>query len=235
MLLPHRRQVMSDRSPYAFYARKLFELSGMLPIGAFLIDHLYSNFQVVGAGGRERFDKVVVDLQTNPAIIYAEIFAIALPLLYHAAYGLFVIRIARPNAGAYGYLRNWTYVLQRVTGAVLLLYIGYHVYNTRLYPLFHPDDPLLQRVGGKALVSSDYMHRYVESVHLGLPVFWIYVVGLGCAAFHFGNGLWNLGVHWGLLIGRQAQRRAGWAVLVVGGALFYLGLRSLLAFAQLGA
>src|SRR5688572_3353042 len=102
------------RSPsmaWSFYARKAFELSGLVPIGAFLVDHLYTNFQIVGPGGPQRFDRIVVDLQTNPIVIYLEIFAIALPLLYHAAYGLFVAAIARPNAGEYGYLRNWTFVL----------------------------------------------------------------------------------------------------------------------------
>jgi succinate dehydrogenase / fumarate reductase cytochrome b subunit len=222
---------MSQRS---FYARKLFELSGLLPIGAFLLDHLYSNFQAVGPGGAARFDRVVVDLQTNPAVIYAEIFAIALPLLYHAAYGLFVMRIARPNAGAYGYARNWTYVLQRITGLILVFYIGYHVYNTRLHPLIVPDDPALQHVGTTPLVSSSYMHRYLAGEHFGLPVFWIYVVGLAAACFHFANGLWNLGIHWGLLLGRAAQRRAGWAVAAIAGALFFLGVESLLAFAAMG-
>lgn len=222
---------MSTRS---YYARKVFELSGVLPIGAFLIEHLYSNFQAVGPGGAERFDKVVVDLQTNPAIIYAEIAAIGLPLLYHAGYGLFVMRIARPNAGAYGYLRNWTYVLQRLTGLFLLGYIAYHVYNTRLYPLWHPDDPLLQHAGGEALVSSRYMHDYLAGAHGGVPVLWIYVAGLSCACFHFGNGLWNLAVHWGLVVGREAQRRAFWLTLGVGATLFYLGLRAILAFVEMG-
>ena len=223
---------MSSRS---FYARKLFELSGVVPIGAFLVEHLYSNFQAVGPGGAARFDKVVVDLQTNPAIIYAEIFAIVLPLLYHAGYGLLVVGAARPNAGAYGYLRNWTYVLQRLTGVLLLGYIGYHVYNTRLYPLLHADDPLLQHAGDAALVSSRYMHAYLSRAHGGVPIAWVYGVGLGCAAFHFGNGLWNLGVHWGILVSPAAQRRAGWAVLAIGAGLFFLGMKSILAFLGMAA
>src|SRR5688572_5042934 len=101
-----------------FYARKLFELTGFLPIGAFLIEHFYSNFQAVGPGGAERFDHVVRDLQTNPIIIFLEIGVIALPILYHAGYGLFVAMQARPNTGGYGYLRNWFYVLQRITGVI---------------------------------------------------------------------------------------------------------------------
>lgn len=225
----------STMSRGSYYARKLFELSGFVPVGAFLLEHLYSNFQAVGPGGRERFDKVVVDLQTNPAVIYAEIFAIALPLLYHAAYGLTVAAQARPNAGEYGTFRNWAYVLQRVTGVALLFYIGYHVYNTRLYPILHPTDPTLQHLGDAALVSSSYMHRYLAEAHGGVPVLWIYVVGVGCAAYHFSNGLWNLGVHWGLFVSRTAQRLAGWACVAIFAALVFLGVESLLAFSHMGA
>src|SRR6478736_4325493 len=161
-----------------YYAKKLFELTGFLPIGAFLIEHLYSNFQRVGPGGAERFDKVVSDLQTNPIIIFAEIGLIGLPLLYHAAYGLFVARMARPNVGSYGYLRNWTYLFQRITGVILIFYIGYHVWNTRLFPLFaKPENPmfgLLQQVDGQKLVSSAYMHDYLNATHAGIQVMWIY-------------------------------------------------------------
>ncbi len=227
--MPHR----------AYYARKLFELSGLVPVGAFLVEHLYTNFQAVGPGGHARFDKIVVDLQSNPLTIYLEIFAIALPLLYHAGYGFLVVRKMQPNPGEYGYLRNWTYVLQRITGVLLFLYIGYHVWNTRLYPLFHPDDPSLQHLtlegGGKeALVSSAYMRRYLGGAHLGVPVFWLYVVGLACAVYHFGNGLWNLGVHSGITVSRPAQRMSGWACAGVGLALLFLGIRSLIALSQTG-
>jgi succinate dehydrogenase / fumarate reductase, cytochrome b subunit len=217
-----------------YYARKLFELSGLVPVGAFLLEHLYSNFQAVGPGGRERFDKIVVDLQTNPLVVFLEIFAIGLPLLYHAGYGLYVAQMARPNTGEYGYLRNWTYVFQRITGIVLFCYIGYHVWNTRFYPMFHAADPTLQHIGNDAMVSSSYMHNYLAETHAGVPVFWIYVVGVSCAAYHFANGLWNLGVHWGVLVSASSQRLAGWACLGIAGAIAFLGIESLLAFTKMG-
>ncbi|MGZ3443230.1 MAG: hypothetical protein ACXVDD_27100, partial [Polyangia bacterium] len=164
-----------------YFAKKLFELTGFVPIGAFLIEHLYSNFQVVGPGGEGRFDEVVKSLQTNPIIIFLEIGAIGLPLLYHAAYGLFVASQARPNPGAYGYGRNWLYLFQRITGVILLFYIGYHVWNTRFVPIMHPDDPLLQNVDGQALVSTKYMKNYLWETHLGIRVYWIYLIGICCA------------------------------------------------------
>ena len=217
-----------------WYAKKLFELTGFLPIGGFLIEHLYSNFQAVGPGGAERFDKVVVDLQTNPIIIFLEIGAIGLPLLYHAAYGLLVAKGARPNVGSYGYLRNWTYLFQRITGVILLFYIGYHVWNTRLVPVFHPDTALLQAAsGGEKLVSSAYMHNYFMEKLFGIQVLWIYVIGIACAVFHFANGLWNAGIHWGLTISPRSQRVSGLVCGLIGVTLLAVGLASLLAFTKM--
>ena len=229
------RRITTAMSTRAFYARKLFELSGLVPLGVFLVQHFYENFQVVGPGGAQRFDHIVVELQTNPAIVYAELAGIGLPILYHAAYGLFVAQMARPNNGEYGYLRNWTYLLQRVSGLLLVGFIGYHVYKTRLYPVVHPEDGLLQHVGGEPLVSTAYMHRYLGERLLGVRVVWLYLAGVACAVYHLANGLWNLGVHWGLLISRRAQQGAGWLCLGLGAALFYLGARSALTFYLMGS
>jgi succinate dehydrogenase / fumarate reductase cytochrome b subunit len=224
------------RTRRQFFARKLFELTGFLPVGAFLLEHFYTNFKAVGPGGAERFDQVVVDLQTNPAVIFAEIGLIGLPLLYHAAYGLFVARQAKPNNGQYGYFRNWTYLLQRITGVILILYIGYHVYNTRLAPLVHPDSPLWQHApDGTPLVSAHYMSRYFAETHLGIPVIWLYVVGVATAVYHFANGLWNVGIHWGLTISPRAQRLSGMVCGLLGVTLLAAGLMTLLAFHKMGA
>jgi succinate dehydrogenase cytochrome b subunit len=221
-----------------YFAKKAFELSGFLPIGAFLIEHFYSNFQAVGPGGAERFDKVVVDLQTNPIIIFLEIGMIGLPLLYHAAYGIFVAKQAKFNAGSYGYLRNWFYMFQRITGILLLFYIGYHVWNTRLFPLFHEHDNTglavhLQSAYGQGLVSAKYMHYYFLERHLGIQVLWIYVIGVACAVFHFANGLWNAAIHWGLTVSPRSQRISGFVCGLVGVTLLAVGLATLLAFTKM--
>jgi succinate dehydrogenase / fumarate reductase cytochrome b subunit len=218
-----------------YFAKKLFELTGFVPIGAFLVEHLYSNFQVVGPGGPKRFDDVVRDLQTNPIVIFAEIGLIGLPLLYHAAYGLFVAKQARPNVGAYGYGRNWMYLFQRVTGVILVFYIGYHVWNTRFAPLVHPDAPYLQYAGGQALVSTEFMHHYLRSTHFGVQVFWIYLVGVMSAVFHFSNGLWNLAYHWGLTVSPRSQRIWGLACGLIGVTLLAVALASLRAFINVPA
>jgi succinate dehydrogenase / fumarate reductase cytochrome b subunit len=218
-----------------YFAKKLFELTGFLPVGGFLIEHLYSNFQAVGPGGAERFNRVVKDLQTNPIIIFAEIGMIGLPLLYHAAYGIFVASQMRPNVGSYGFMHNWLYFLQRMTGIILLFYIGYHVWNTRLAPIFQADNPYLQIVDGQPLVSAAYMHNYFLESHFGIQVFWIYVIGIACAVYHFANGLWNVGYHWGLTVSPRAQRWWGMACGLIGVTLLAVALATLRAFITLQA
>jgi succinate dehydrogenase/fumarate reductase cytochrome b subunit len=213
----------------AFWARKLFELSGLLPLGAWLIAQLLAGARALGPGGEARFDAAAAPPSLGWAVV------LGLPLLYHAAYGLRLLRATRPNAGAYPSLRNWAYVLQRASALVLLLFFAYHLSRVLLYPLLHPDDPLLQRAGGDAVVTARYLRHVLAGAHGGLPVEWIYRAGVAAAAFHFANGLWSLAVHWGLLIGRRAQRAASWATAAVGLALLALGERVISALLAGGA
>ena len=98
--------------------------------------------------------------------------------------------------------------------------------------MIHPDTPLLQAEGGEHLVSSAYMRSYLTEAHLGIQVLWIYVLGIGCAVFHFANGLWNVGIHWGLTISPRSQRISGFVCGMVGVTLLAVGLVSLLAFTK---
>lgn len=209
-----------------FVLRRLHSLTGVLPIGAFLIEHLYSNYQAVGPGGSARFDDVVKDFQTNPVIVWLEIFGIGLPLLYHAFYGLFIARQARYNAGRYGHGANWRFLFQRATGMLLVFYIGYHVWNTRLMPVFHPED----FAASNGLITYQYVKSYLTGVHFGIPVWSLYIVGVLAACFHFANGLWGFLIHWGITVGPRAQRFSAYACAGLGVLLAALGLNALLAF-----
>jgi succinate dehydrogenase cytochrome b subunit len=214
-----------------FLLRRLHSLTGVVPIGAFLIEHFYSNYQAVGSGGQARFDRVVADLQTNPVVVWLEIFGIGLPLLYHAGYGLFIAREARYNTGAYRYGANLRFLLQRLSGVFLILYIGYHVWMTRLQPVVHAD----QFAGSHGLVTWRYMHDYLNEALFGVLPTWIfYVLGVTAACYHFANGLWGFLIHWGITVGPRAQRVAAWLCTGLGLLLLVLGLNSLLAFVMVG-
>lgn len=220
------RPGLARRDLVHFLARRLHSLTGVVPIGAFLVEHFYSNYQAVGPGGAARFDEVVKDLQGNPVIIWLEIFGIGLPILYHAFYGLFIAVQARNNVRAYRYGANWRFLLQRVTGVFLILYLGYHVWMTRLAPAIHPEAFEVSQ----GLVTYAYMHSYLTESLLGVPTWIFYILGTLAACFHLANGLWGFLIHWGITVGPRAQRLSAYACAGVGLLLAALGLNSLVAF-----
>src|SRR5918994_261829 len=89
---------MAVRLSSNFVLRKLHQLSGIVPLGAFLLEHLYTNSKAVHPTlGERQFNEAVADLQEIPYIIFVEIGFIFIPLIYHAVFGLFITWESRPN------------------------------------------------------------------------------------------------------------------------------------------
>ncbi len=90
-----------------FLLRRLHSLVGLVPVGAFLVFHLWENSQ--SRLGAEHYNGVVVaGLQQMNYLPLLELFVIALPLLFHAGYGLVIAIGARPELRRYPYLRRAT-------------------------------------------------------------------------------------------------------------------------------
>lgn len=70
-----------------FYIRRFHSLLGIVPIGFFLIEHVFSISTVLGGPGA--FDSTVAKLAAIPheILLFMEIFFIAIPLLLHGIYG----------------------------------------------------------------------------------------------------------------------------------------------------
>src|ERR671938_2063566 len=120
---------MAVRLSRTFMLRKLHQLTGIVPLGAFLLEHFYTNSKALT--GANDFNSAVVDLQSIPYILFVEIGLIFIPLIYHAVYGLVITVEARPNNLNYPYPRNWFYLIQRITGVILFFFILFHVLNFR--------------------------------------------------------------------------------------------------------
>src|ERR671939_1737712 len=120
---------MAIRVSRTFILRKLHQLSGIVPLGIFLLEHFYTNSKALTGPGD--FNNAVKELQSIPYILFIEIGGIFIPLIYHAVYGLFITWEARPNNLHYPYPRNWFYTIQRVTGLILFFFILFHVLNFR--------------------------------------------------------------------------------------------------------
>lgn len=191
--------------------RRLHSLSGVVPVGAFLLEHFFTNsFALFGA---EVFNAKVKFLTSLPYVLLLEIGLIGLPLAFHALLGIVIWRQSKSNVTRYGYLRNWMFFLQRMSGVFLLAFIAVHVYKTRL-----------QGIG------ADEMFQHMQG-YLSNPLWALfYALGVVCASFHFGNGLFTFGISWGLLPGVRSQRWASRAAIAVIVILSFVGLNSLLAF-----
>src|ERR1022692_1876525 len=101
---------------------KLHSLSGIIPIGAFLAEHFWSNsYALVSVN---KYNEVSQDLQTIPWRLGVEIVGIWLPLLFHAGYGMYIWWQGKSNALGHPWMANWLYTLQRWSGIVAMVFIG---------------------------------------------------------------------------------------------------------------
>jgi succinate dehydrogenase / fumarate reductase, cytochrome b subunit len=219
---------MAVRLSRTFVLRKLHQLTGIVPLGIFLLEHFYTNSKALDAkNGLHNFNVAVEDLQSIPYILFIEIFGIFIPLIYHAVYGLFITWEARPNNLAYPYPRNWFYTIQRVTGIILFFFILFHVLNFRfgLVPGLNTESVADNPTHAFKIVSDEYTIWWVVV---------IYVVGITSTVWHFANGLWLFAVDWGIVIGERSQRLMGYACIAFGVFLLAVGINAMVAFMRPG-
>ncbi len=204
-----------------FLFRKLHQLSGIVPLLFFVLEHFYTNSKALS--GANDFNNAVRDLQSIPYVIFIEIGGIFIPLIYHAVYGLFITWETRANNIAYPYARNWFYTIQRVTGVILFFFIFFHVLNFRFGMIPGLNEMSVAHYPDQAF---DIVQREFR-----IPlIFLIYVVGITATVWHLANGLWLFLVDWGIVIGARAQRYTGYACLAFGVALLAVGINAALAF-----
>ena len=101
---------------HSFFWRKLHSLSGIVPIGAFLVEHIVSNFEAIN--GPLAYAQQVKFLNGLPLVRVLEWAFIFIPLAFHAVYGVFIWLRGRSNVNVYPWAGNWMYLSQRVTGII---------------------------------------------------------------------------------------------------------------------
>ena len=208
-----------------FVLRKLHQLSGIMPLGLFLLEHFYTNSKALS--GAAEFNNAVKDLQSIPYILFVEIGGIFIPLIYHAVYGLVITMEARPNNLNYPYPRNWFYLIQRITGVILFFFITFHVLNFRfgLVPGLNTIS-----VAHRPDLAFDIVSREFHMVW----IFMIYMVGITATVWHLANGIWLFLVDWGIAIGERAQRLTGYACIGFGVFMLLVGINAAIAFIRPG-
>ncbi len=191
----------------SFLLRRLHSLSGIVPVGAFLVEHFISN--AFATNGPQAYGDQVKFLTGLPFTHLLEIFGIYIPILFHALYGFYIWYRGDSNVGDYPWTGNWMYTAQRWTGAVAFAYILFHTWEMRFTGVSLFENP--NAAFGKV------QHSFQDPWVVGF-----YVVGVVAASWHFAYGLWLFAAKWGITVGEKARRQFG--VVCFGIALLFISV-----------
>lgn len=217
--------------------RRLHSLSGIVPIGAFLLFHLVTNASIAwGALGKsehgnaavETFQHEVNFIHSLPGLLLVEILVLWLPIAFHAGVGMWFARTGRGNLRRYTWSDNFRYSLQRWSGYIGVLFIFAHVSSLRWGWTY---GGLLPTFDGHHAASS--MAAHLQEGSLGLALAFIYLVCVLALVFHFANGLWTAAITWGLTVSSTAQRRWGAICVGIGVGLSVASIAAVIGFGRL--
>jgi succinate dehydrogenase / fumarate reductase cytochrome b subunit len=181
-----------DRDRLHFVLRRLHSLTGIVPIGAYMLVHIYfENAFILGGGAK--FDQFVQGIAQIPIpiLLATEILVLWAPILFHALYGFVVMTGADFGTALHFAYRNSTlYMLQRISGVVAFVFIAWHVYSLRLSFYFRG-------------LEIDY--ALMNSILSNPAWFAFYVIGVLAAVFHFCNGIFTFCITWGITVSERSQ------------------------------
>lgn len=208
-----------------FLLRRLHSLSGIVPIGVFVMVHLFTNAQMIwgqdALTGEGEFQHEVNFIHSMPFLLFVEI-SLWGAIGFHAVLGLWYTFSGKSNVNHYSYGANIRYTLQRVTGIIALVFIFLHVATLRwrwdIFGWFTPFYGEGYQAGGAV---EGGIPAHLADVPMSLPltayalqISWLvvalYVVGTLAAVFHWANGLWTAAITWGLTISTQSMKRWGY-------------------------
>ncbi len=216
---------------HEFLIRRLHSLSGLVPVGAYMTVHLLVNSSLVnGAGAFQNNVNQIHSLGAFlPTVEWAFIF---LPIIFHAAFGVWIIRSGKSNVDRYRYTSNFRYALQRWTGVIAIVFIFFHVFH--LHGWFHAD-VWLKNVAEPLGMANFRPYNAASTLASALsgylwPVF--YLLGVIACVYHFANGVWTAGITWGIWVSPKAQQWATYLCTAGGLGLTMVGLTALYAATQ---
>lgn len=206
---------------HEFAIRRLHSLTGIVPLGVYMVIHLTTNASLLN--GTETFQRAVFMIHSLgnllPVVEWGGIFA---PLLFHAILGVWIIRTGKSNLGNYQFTGNRRYVWQRWTGLIALVFLMTHVLH--LHGWFHAGFwlAIMEPLGfasfdpyNAASSLGQAMQGYVW------PAF--YLAGVLATVYHLANGIWTAGITWGFWVSPQAQQRATKVCVAFGVILAVVG------------
>jgi succinate dehydrogenase / fumarate reductase cytochrome b subunit len=210
-------ELQLGRSRRQFVLRRLHSLTGVFPIGAYLLLHIFLENTFVLAGG-ESFESLVRGIGAIPrqVLLGIEVVFIWAPLLFHSAYGF--VRVGQAeldNPLRTGWLGAWLYTLQRVSGVIAFAFIAWHVWSTRMQYYFF---------------GTEITYAYMRGLMTDPVRYAAFLIGVLACVFHFTNGIWTFCITWGITVGQRAQRAARRASFALFALMYVTALAIMMAF-----
>jgi succinate dehydrogenase/fumarate reductase cytochrome b subunit (b558 family) len=200
--------------------RRLHSLTGTLPIGAFLLVHLWTNSRALA--GARAYDDGASFAGATPFFLFLEVVTVHVPLAYHACYGLAVVVEGGTRASPES--KNSARVLDRTSSLAAFAFIVYHLFQFRI--------PVALGTMRRGDLFPALCDTLSSTTYLGIPLAAsLYLVGLAATSYHFAYGLARLPSTWGIRIPERLGRWTWGASVTVGVIAFLLGAGTVLYFA----
>ncbi len=180
-----------DANQRYYLLRRLHSLSGVIPVGVFLVQHIYSN--LLAAWGPHAYQKHVDWLLDQPLLPLMSWGIVYLPLAFHSLLGFWYTFNSKNNVSVYKTQKNFMYMLQRLTGVIVFFYVIFHVATTSF---------TFDAWEKRNLYAT--MQNYFGEIYPW--AFWLYCIGNIAAAFHFCNGFWGFCIMWGITVTKSSQK-----------------------------
>ena len=176
-----------------FLMRRINSLTGVVPVGLFLVYHLY--LQLYLHSGAETYNTAVNSFYDSPLAIWTLVIVVYIPLFFHAFLGVRLIfeSTVQPS---YTYFSHLLYWLQRISGIGVLLFILAHVWNTQLGPW----------ISGTWGTHFEHLSSGFSDPESGIITKMVYLLGVLGAVFHFANGLNTFCMTWGIALTQKSQK-----------------------------
>lgn len=211
---------------HEFLLRRLHSLSGLIPVGAYMIVHLLTNASVLESAARYQLSVYMIH-SLGIVLPLVEWVFIFIPILFHALFGMVIIMGGLPNTRSYPYEANLRYTLQRATGVIAFLFIVWHVFH--LHGWIHASwwiDGVVKPLGGAQFKPYNATSSAGLALQSGIVIL-MYSIGILASVFHLANGIWTMGITWGVWISPRAQRQALRVCGVFGVLLAIVGMSAL--------
>ena len=211
---------------HEFLIRRLHSLSGLIPIGGYLAFHLATNAAILDGVGAYQHRADQIHRLGPTTILVLEWSVIFLPILFHGIVGMLIVCRGKRNLAEYSYTGNIRYTLQRTTGVIAMLFILWHVFHMHGWLRFEWWVEMAKPLGG-AQFDPARAFTAPQVIQDSPLIAVLYGIGTLACVYHLANGIWTMGITWGVWTSPKAQRIANIPCVAGGLLLAVIGMAAL--------